>query len=749
MTTLPTTSPISGSRPARRQRLLAAGWLAWTLVNGGLFSGHSLAAPADWQLTAHRDAQAQLDPNAPSGTIRVVIANTGSGDSWLVQYDAKLGAVRAGEVWELSFEARADEPRPIGVALAQAHDPWQELATYTNVALTGEWQSQQISFTIERDDPDARIYFDLGGSTVAVEVRGLRLTSATAPAGEVEPAPGTPVAPDASEESPAAPDTTIPTTTLPTTTPAETPPAAPTESTSLVPAAPVLTPLAASWRVVTGPGTSAELAPLAGLPGGVRLSVGPGEPPADGWLQMELGGQALRAGQTYRLQFRVRSDWAGPADLRLVAGAEESLGLAEVLSLDGTWQRLEHTFRAVADAPAAWVRWRFLAAVRALELADVNLAPVPDEATSADEPVTLVSGQALPIQAFSAPPAATPPTAALPAATPAVESAAPEVPTAAETPTAEAVADSTAPWRLETHGQPVAKLQGLSSNPGGIRVEFQHLPAGQPWQVQALWTGLTLEAGREYRVRCRARADAARTLICAVSQNAAPWNNHGLYQEATLAAEWRDLEFTFRAQASDAQARVEFNLGSGDVPVELAALSVEATDAASTTDSAPPTATPDESSAAATPVAAPAPAGAAGPAAEGAWPLAGQTSGRGSKLVLHVAMATWCAACKRQLPQVARLREMLTPEQLEIVGVPVDPEDSAEKLAGYTTEHRPDYRLLADLPNSTRQAVADFLAAQLRVEGLPASVVTDGAGNVLLVEAGVPTVSALRALLHR
>ena len=43
-------------------------------------------------------------------------------------------------------------------------------------------------------------------------------------------------------------------------------------------------------------------------------------------------------------------------------------------------------------------------------------------------------------------------------------------------------------------------------------------------------------------------------------------------------------------------------------------------------------------------------------------------------------MATWCAACKRELPQLRSLRTLFDEDQVAMFGVPIDAADDSKKL---------------------------------------------------------------------
>ncbi|MDA0812443.1 MAG: ASPIC/UnbV domain-containing protein [Verrucomicrobia bacterium] len=121
----------------------------------------------------------------------------------------------------------------------------------------------------------------------------------------------------------------------------------------------------------------------------------------------------------------------------------------------------------------------------------------------------------------------------------------------------------------------------------------------------------------------------------------------------------------------------------------------------------------------------------------------------GSKLRLYTTTATWCEACLRHLPEINAMTEMLAGDNIEIVAVPVDADDDTAKLETYLAKWKPAYRMLIDLPIAERAEVTSFLATQTKTQNppLPSSVVTDAAGNALLVTEGIPSVSDLRRLM--
>ena len=118
------------------------------------------------------------------------------------------------------------------------------------------------------------------------------------------------------------------------------------------------------------------------------------------------------------------------------------------------------------------------------------------------------------------------------------------------------------------------------------------------------------------------------------------------------------------------------------------------------------------------------------------------------RLVMYTTMATWCAACRGELPTLGHLRSAFSPDELRMFGVPVDEKESLDKLQNYASTHRPAYELLSSLSAEEVAMVKDHVKDTLLIESLPVTVVTRGDGRVLLTRVGVPSVSELRRFLR-
>ena len=125
--------------------------------------------------------------------------------------------------------------------------------------------------------------------------------------------------------------------------------------------------------------------------------------------------------------------------------------------------------------------------------------------------------------------------------------------------------------------------------------------------------------------------------------------------------------------------------------------------------------------------------------------VAGRTAR--SRLVLYTTMTTTCASCRAELPELEHLRESFGADELLMVGLPMDADDSPEALASWARRFHPAYELRLDFSEAEREATRELVLRELRLEATPATIVTDREGEVLSVRLGAPTVSELRKLL--
>jgi thiol-disulfide isomerase/thioredoxin len=117
-----------------------------------------------------------------------------------------------------------------------------------------------------------------------------------------------------------------------------------------------------------------------------------------------------------------------------------------------------------------------------------------------------------------------------------------------------------------------------------------------------------------------------------------------------------------------------------------------------------------------------------------------------TRLTVYILMATWCVACRQHQPEINALVDASNADFVRIVGLAIDEEDSLEKLTAYAKQYKLDYPLMTKMTSADRDLARRIVSAALDTDAMPASIVCDASGRVLLTLAGVPTVSQLRKL---
>ena len=110
---------------------------------------------------------------------------------------------------------------------------------------------------------------------------------------------------------------------------------------------------------------------------------------------------------------------------------------------------------------------------------------------------------------------------------------------------------------------------------------------------------------------------------------------------------------------------------------------------------------------------------------------------------MFVSMATWCANCKKQIPQLQLLRSQFSDSELQMIGVPIDGGDTEAKLSKYLEQNNPPYELSGSWASGDREKFRQLIKQNLEADSLPATIVTDNKGRVLDIFNGVATVSQL------
>ena len=79
--------------------------------------------------------------------------------------------------------------------------------------------------------------------------------------------------------------------------------------------------------------------------------------------------------------------------------------------------------------------------------------------------------------------------------------------------------------------------------------------------------------------------------------------------------------------------------------------------------------------------------------------------------------------------------------------MPIDPSEGPTQIKAWGAASRPAYGLLMGLTETQVASVKSLVLDQMKLDAVPASIVTAAAGNVLLTQWGPPSISKLRELL--
>lgn len=161
------------------------------LNNGDFAVAESLTDDADWMFftTLEGDAQAQIK----GGETVIDTVNEGTAD-YSVQYVQPNVPLKKDAVYQVCFDAYADEPRTMKVSVTAPDRDYQRYLQDTVVELTTEKRTFSYEFTMtDYDDANGRMEFNLGasGSTAGVRISNvsIKMTSQSAGAGNDVDAP--------------------------------------------------------------------------------------------------------------------------------------------------------------------------------------------------------------------------------------------------------------------------------------------------------------------------------------------------------------------------------------------------------------------------------------------------------------------------------------------------------------------------------------------------------------------------------
>lgn len=137
-----------------------------------------------WVIEKHETAQmtAALDASNPAMPLAKLTITSVSNAAWHLQFMQRGLTLKKGQTYTLSFAAKAEKPTKIDVVVAQSNSPWGNLGLSYTADLANTLSDHLITFTPEKDEPNARISFSLGRNVNTVSIGHVRFSTGSPPA---------------------------------------------------------------------------------------------------------------------------------------------------------------------------------------------------------------------------------------------------------------------------------------------------------------------------------------------------------------------------------------------------------------------------------------------------------------------------------------------------------------------------------------------------------------------------------------
>jgi LPS sulfotransferase NodH len=129
-----------------------------------------------WRVETHQGSEADMTHSPDElGRMRVSIYQLPLHVAWHVKLRVAPIPIRKDDQYLLTFRVRADAVRGVGWGVEQDVRPWGSLGLYEANEVTPSWQTFTCAFTATGTEPVARVFFDLGSSSVPVEIADVML----------------------------------------------------------------------------------------------------------------------------------------------------------------------------------------------------------------------------------------------------------------------------------------------------------------------------------------------------------------------------------------------------------------------------------------------------------------------------------------------------------------------------------------------------------------------------------------------
>ncbi len=129
-------------------------------------------------------------------------------------------------------------------------------------------------------------------------------------------------------------------------------------------------------------------------------------------------------------------------------------------------------------------------------------------------------------------------------------------------------------WWLHTASKGTADLVFQDESPEAARIIIHEAKTSNPFDVQLNLSNLEASSGQRYRLQFRAKADKTRNVLVGFSRSHHPWDALGLYEKIQLSENWQDFQRDFSITSDDKNARIHFDAGENNIPIEVSSVSL-------------------------------------------------------------------------------------------------------------------------------------------------------------------------------
>ncbi|HEX2949414.1 MAG TPA: carbohydrate binding domain-containing protein [Armatimonadota bacterium] len=106
------------------------------------------------------------DKVGPKGENALRVTVTDPGTNWYCQIMQTGKVITKGQLYTITFQAKANPPRKFSIDVMMAHDPWRHLFDAGEIPLTNDWKTYTYTFTAPDDEPNGRLTFGSLGDKV-------------------------------------------------------------------------------------------------------------------------------------------------------------------------------------------------------------------------------------------------------------------------------------------------------------------------------------------------------------------------------------------------------------------------------------------------------------------------------------------------------------------------------------------------------------------------------------------------------